>query len=76
MKKALIGAAVVVAVVAGGVLLLSKEKASGPKSSLKLNLQRRLSVKRLGFGHLRHLAKSFARMNGTLKRWNAMFRKL
>ncbi|MBK9964264.1 MAG: efflux RND transporter periplasmic adaptor subunit [Holophagales bacterium] len=31
MKKALIGAAVVVAVVAGGVLLLSKEKASGPK---------------------------------------------
>ena len=31
MKKALIGAAIVVAVVAGGVLLLSKEKKSGPK---------------------------------------------
>lgn len=31
MKKVLIGAVIVVAVVAGGVLLLSKEKASGPK---------------------------------------------
>jgi HlyD family secretion protein len=31
MKKALIGAAIVVAVVAGGVILLSKEKKSGPK---------------------------------------------
>lgn len=31
MKKALIGAAVVVAVVAGSVLLLSREKKSGPK---------------------------------------------
>ena len=31
MKKALIGAAVVVAVVAAGVLLLSKEKKTGPK---------------------------------------------
>jgi HlyD family secretion protein len=31
MKKALIGAAIVVAVVAGGFLLLSKEKKSGPR---------------------------------------------
>jgi HlyD family secretion protein len=31
MKKALIGAAIVLAVVAGGVFLLSKEKKSGPK---------------------------------------------
>ncbi len=31
MKKVLIGAVVVVAVVAGGVLLVSREKASGPK---------------------------------------------